>query len=252
MGAKRSGAARLGGVDRASTVIAWMARDKKVCAPQAHAALLATWDGSPKGGNAGRCIGGSAYLVCCTATNRQSDAERSAPRSPTPFRPSHINPLRDPPPAAGLSYMGQNPPPSPSKWPRSASIRIELPAGRADGPVFSTVALVPSAGAYSRDRHRRRYREVGKGDSRCRHQGGVKRPPSLVLVQSRRSTVSASGQKEVPDRVAGVAGLFPVADASGRGTRFRTAKRGRVIRPANIKEGGWVGIFRAGSLVSQR
>jgi hypothetical protein len=42
-------------------VIAWTARDKIVCAPQAHAALLATWDGSPKGGDAGRCVGGSVH-----------------------------------------------------------------------------------------------------------------------------------------------------------------------------------------------
>jgi hypothetical protein len=61
MGAKRSGARRACGVDRASTVIAWTARDKIVCAPEAHAALLATWDGSPKGGDAGCCVGGSVY-----------------------------------------------------------------------------------------------------------------------------------------------------------------------------------------------
>src|ERR1700726_2518984 len=56
MGAKRSGASAAWRIDRASTVIAWMARDKIVCAPQAHAALLATRDGSPKGGDAGRCF----------------------------------------------------------------------------------------------------------------------------------------------------------------------------------------------------
>jgi hypothetical protein len=42
MGAKRSGARRPCGVDGASTVIAWTVGDKIVCAPQAHAALLAT------------------------------------------------------------------------------------------------------------------------------------------------------------------------------------------------------------------
>jgi RTX calcium-binding nonapeptide repeat (4 copies) len=35
------------GVDRASTVIAWMARDEK-CVPQVHAEFFATWDGSPR------------------------------------------------------------------------------------------------------------------------------------------------------------------------------------------------------------
>jgi hypothetical protein len=42
-------------------VIAWTVRNTIVCAPQAHAALLATWDGSPEGGDAGRCIGGSVH-----------------------------------------------------------------------------------------------------------------------------------------------------------------------------------------------
>jgi hypothetical protein len=55
MGAKRSGARRACGVDGASTVIAWTARDKIVCAPQAHAALLATGMEARKGGDAGRC-----------------------------------------------------------------------------------------------------------------------------------------------------------------------------------------------------
>jgi hypothetical protein len=42
-------------------VIGWTVRDKIGCAPPGARGIACDRDGSPKGGDAGRCVGGSVY-----------------------------------------------------------------------------------------------------------------------------------------------------------------------------------------------
>jgi hypothetical protein len=102
MGAERSGAPRLGGVDGASTVIAWMARDKIGLCAEAHAALLATGMGSPKGGDAGRCYDCSCdWRLRSRQPGRRRVAKKMDGRGLTPVLFSFLTP------PAGRAELGE-------------------------------------------------------------------------------------------------------------------------------------------------